>query len=217
FRALFNGAVFGKVSFDPLQQLHAQLLMGHLPAAEPQGYLGLVTLVEELDKVTKLDLIVPFFRPWTKLDFLDLNLLLILPRGGLLLLLLEDVLAVVHDTADRRFCVGGDFNQVELGLLCGGQCFLNGHDTDLFTFGADQAHFARRDVFVDRRALCGSFVLSHLAFNLYCSEFGRPRCATARARNSENSAMVIVPRSLPSRVRTATVCDSTSRSPITSR
>src|SRR5690554_5436680 len=191
--------------------------MSHFAAAESQGYLGFVTLIEELDKVAQLDLIVPFLRPWTKLDFLDLNDLLILPGSSLLFLLLEDVLAVIHDSANRRLCIGGDFNQVELGLLSGGHGFLNGHDTDLFIFSANQAHFPRRDVLVDRRALCGSFVLSHLAFNLYCSEFGRPRCATARARNSENSAIVIVPRSLPSRVRTATVCDSTSLSPITSR
>src|SRR5690606_8381276 len=101
--------------------------------------------------------------------------------------------------------------------LGGGQRFLKGDDTDLFTFGANQANFTRRDVLVDRRAVCGSFVLSHLAFNLYCSEFGRPRCATARARNSEHSALLIVPRSLPCRVRTASVWDSTSLPPITGR
>src|SRR5690554_7722471 len=156
--------------------------MGHFPAAESQGYLGFVTLAEELDKVAKLDLIVPFFRPWTKLDFLDLNLFLILPGGSLLLLLLEDMLAVVHDSAYRRICIGGDFNQVEPSLLGVGQHFLNGDDTDLFTIVANQANFTRRDVLVDRRALCGSFVLSHLAFNLYCSEFGRPRIGRASCR-----------------------------------
>ena len=33
-RMLFDGTVFRKVSFNPLQQFHTQLLVGHLTAAE---------------------------------------------------------------------------------------------------------------------------------------------------------------------------------------
>lgn len=50
-RMLLNGAVFGEVVFDPLQQLHAQLLVGHLTTAESQGYLGLVPLAKETYQV----------------------------------------------------------------------------------------------------------------------------------------------------------------------
>jgi len=35
-RVLLNGAVFSEVTFNPLQQLHAQLLMRHLTTAESQ-------------------------------------------------------------------------------------------------------------------------------------------------------------------------------------
>jgi len=73
-RMLFNGAVFEQVTFDPLQQLHAQLLMRHLTAAESQGYLGPVPITQETYQVAEFYLVIPFFRPWTKLDFFYLNL-----------------------------------------------------------------------------------------------------------------------------------------------
>ena len=43
-RMLFDRAVFEQVTFNPPQQLHPQLLVGHLTAAESQGYLGPVPI-----------------------------------------------------------------------------------------------------------------------------------------------------------------------------
>ncbi|MNC59459.1 hypothetical protein D3C75_1092710 [compost metagenome] len=48
---LLNGAVFGEVGFDPLQQLHAQLLVGHLTTTESQRDLGLVPIGKETYQV----------------------------------------------------------------------------------------------------------------------------------------------------------------------
>ena len=48
---LFDGADFGEVGFDPLQQLHPQLLVGHLTTTESQGYLGLVPFIKETYQV----------------------------------------------------------------------------------------------------------------------------------------------------------------------
>ncbi|MOA70759.1 hypothetical protein D3C78_1998860 [compost metagenome] len=48
---LLNGAVFKQVIFNPLQQLHAQLLVGHLSAAESKRYLGLVPITKETYQV----------------------------------------------------------------------------------------------------------------------------------------------------------------------
>ena len=50
-RMLLNGAVFGEVGFDPLQQLHAQLLVGHLTTTESQRDLGLVPIGKETYQV----------------------------------------------------------------------------------------------------------------------------------------------------------------------
>lgn len=50
-RMLFNGTEFSEVSFDPLQQFHAQFLVSHLTAAESQRYLGLVPIFKETYQV----------------------------------------------------------------------------------------------------------------------------------------------------------------------
>ena len=50
---------------------------------------------------------------------LDLDQLLPLARGALLFLLLELVLTIVENLADRRVGVGGNLDEVQPGFLCG--------------------------------------------------------------------------------------------------
>ncbi|MNP67539.1 hypothetical protein D3C76_1633850 [compost metagenome] len=50
-RMLFDGPVFGEISFDPLQQFHTQLLVGHLTTTESQRDLGLVPITKETYQV----------------------------------------------------------------------------------------------------------------------------------------------------------------------
>lgn len=74
---LFDGTVLQQVSFNPLEEFHTQLLVGHLTAAESQGYLGPVPITQETYQVAQFYLVIPFLRPWTKLDFFNLDLLLV--------------------------------------------------------------------------------------------------------------------------------------------
>ncbi len=73
---LFDRTVLEQVSFNPLEEFHPQLLVGHLTAAESQGYLGPVPITQETYQVAQFYLVIPFLRPWTKLDFFNLNLFL---------------------------------------------------------------------------------------------------------------------------------------------
>ncbi len=53
-RVLLDDAYAPAVGLNPSQKLSADVLEYHLSAAEPQGYLGLVTLGEEADRLRSL-------------------------------------------------------------------------------------------------------------------------------------------------------------------
>src|SRR5258708_12369935 len=57
-----------QIRFHALQQLHAELLVRHLAATEPQRDLRLVALGEEANEVADLDLVVPLDRKSTRLN-----------------------------------------------------------------------------------------------------------------------------------------------------
>jgi hypothetical protein len=88
-----------------------------------------------------------------ELDLLDLDDLLLLAGFGLLFLLLEPVLAVVQDFANRRYGVRRNLDQVETGLggLRQGVCDLNG--SKVGTVRADQMNLFDANVLVGARAV----------------------------------------------------------------
>jgi hypothetical protein len=88
-----------------------------------------------------------------ELDLLDLDDLLLLAGFGLLLLLLEPVLAVIQDLADRRHGVGRNLDQIETGLCGLGQRVGDGDGSEVGTVGVDQVNLANADVFVDALAI----------------------------------------------------------------
>ena len=53
-RVLLDDAVLSEVFLNPIQKLATDVLVHHFTAAEPQGYLGLVTLGQEADEITQL-------------------------------------------------------------------------------------------------------------------------------------------------------------------
>ena len=63
--------------------------------------------------------------------------------------LFEAELAVVHDLAHRGDSLGGDFHQVQIGLLCDLQGLSGAHNTQLLAVGADQADLFVTDLFID--------------------------------------------------------------------
>ena len=101
-RHLFDRPVFFQVISDPGQELCTQVLVRHLPASESQGDFRFVTVLEELHELAQLDLVVTFVRARTEFDLLYVNVLLLAFRGLRFLVLLEQVLAEIHDSTDRR-------------------------------------------------------------------------------------------------------------------
>ena len=116
--------------------------MRHLAAAEAQGDLHLVAFLEEALHGPHLDVVIVVVDAGAKLDFLDLDGLLLLARFGLLLLLVEAEFAVVEDLADGRRRVRRDLDQIEARLLGGMKGIEEGHDAAILAGLIDQLHFA---------------------------------------------------------------------------
>src|SRR5690606_30367992 len=98
--------VLAQVGLDPVKHVPAELLVAHLAAAEPDVDLDLVPIFQELAHLAHLDRVVASVSDRAELHFLDLDLLLLLLRSVGLFLLLEPVLAVIHDPAYRGICGG---------------------------------------------------------------------------------------------------------------
>ena len=105
------GALGGKVQQEPL----ADVGMSHFAAAEADGDLHTIALCEELLGVAQLDVEVADVDPGGHTHFLDLHDMLILLRLFLALGLLKFELTVVHELADGRGGVWGDFDQIQAG------------------------------------------------------------------------------------------------------
>src|SRR5215472_10177615 len=137
-----------EVARHPVQELTPEILVHHLTAAEPQGYLGLVALGEEAGEITQLDLVIRLARAGAKLHFLYLNLLLLALGGVGFLVLLEQELPVIHDAHDRRLCGRRYLDQIELrggGHL---QSVVTRHHPGLRPIGRDHTQLRRVDLLV---------------------------------------------------------------------
>ena len=143
----------GGVLLDPVQQPGAELLVGHLAAAEAERDLDLVAFLEEALHRPHLHLIVVVVDHRPELDLLDLDDLLLLAGLGLLFLLLEPVFPVVQDLADRRHGVGRNLDQIETGLRGLAQCVCDGDGSEVGTVLVDQVNLANANVFIDALAV----------------------------------------------------------------
>ena len=102
-----------------------------------------------------LDLIVVRVDVRTQLDFFDFDDLLPLARLSLLLLLLELVLAVIQDFADRWLGVWRHLNEVQTCFFRRFERGDSGHDPLFFAVLIDQQDFGNSDLVIDTRAVFG--------------------------------------------------------------
>jgi hypothetical protein len=86
-------------------------------------------------------------------DLLDLDHLLALAGLGRLLLLLVLELAVIEQLADWRRRIGGDFDEIEPGLLGQGNRFRDRDGAFVASVLVDQVNLASANLLVDARAV----------------------------------------------------------------
>ena len=137
------------LGLDLLEDVHGQMLMRHLAAAEAHGDLDLVALVEEFADLAHLDVVVVVVDAGAHLDLLDLDHPLLLAGGVGLLLRLVLELAVVEDLADRRRRGRSDLDEVQAGFLGPGQGVAGGDHPDHVALGIDQTNLADVDPEID--------------------------------------------------------------------
>ena len=95
--------------------------------------------------------------PAGKLDFLDLDDLLLFLCFLLTLVALKAVFAVVHDAAYRRLCLRGNQHKIHALLIGDLARLIRLQNTDLLTVRTDHADFLYPDIVVDlRRILCAN-------------------------------------------------------------
>src|SRR6187402_1180453 len=105
----FHGSNFRQFFNQSVDDRATDTLVHDLAPPEEDSCLHLVALSQEADDVILLEYIIVLVRIGTKLHFLDRDVLLMLPRLVFLLVLLVEILAVIHDSANRRVCSGCDF------------------------------------------------------------------------------------------------------------
>ena len=129
--------------------------MDDLAATEEHRHLAAIAVLKKTADMAQLGFIVMVVRFRTDLDFLDLHHRLVALGFLLFLLLLVLELAEVHDTADRRLRIGGDFHQIKTVFLGHGNGFITAQNTKLFPFGADYPQFTGTNLFVPAHAVLG--------------------------------------------------------------
>jgi hypothetical protein len=150
----------------------------HLPTSESQGDFRFVTVLQELREFPELYLVIAFVRSRAKFDFLDVNLFLFSFRRLVFLVLLEQVLAKIHDAAHRRIRHRGYFDEVQSLILSQFDRRSDAHDSCLLTIRAYNPHFGGLDFIVAPYALCNCDIQILQYFNVL-SHYGPQQTAAA--------------------------------------
>ena len=154
---LLVGGAGIRTSFqETFNDLTAVVQVAHFATLELHNDLDLVSVGKELVRVVDAGFKVVGVDGAGKLNFLDLDDLLILAGFLFLLDALETVFTVVHDAAYRGFCVRRDHDEVKILLFCHILCHSELDDTDLLTVRTDQSDFICADLLIDLQLFCAN-------------------------------------------------------------
>ena len=127
--------------------------MGNCTLTEPNGNLQLIAALQKLLCLIYLCFKVVGIDCRKHPDFLDGNHFLILFCFLFPLLLFKAILAVVHNPADRRGCLRGDFYQVQILFIRKFLCISCGHRSKLCPVLINDQDFSIPDFFIDLQLL----------------------------------------------------------------
>lgn len=129
-----------------VNNLEAELRVGHFASAEFEGDFHLHIFAEEVNRMLDFDSEIVRVDLWAKLDLFDFVSVLVLLGFLVALGLLVTVFAEVHHAADRRCGIGGNFDQVNAGGPGQVQGVAERQDTELFAVARDYPDFAGTDL-----------------------------------------------------------------------
>ena len=99
--------------------------------------------------MTLLGLVIVWVDFGSQFLFLDDGLLLVLARLAEFLCRLVFELSVVHDLAHRGPCLGGYFDEIEIGIRSHAKGVFDAHDAHLLPAGSDESDLRYSDALVD--------------------------------------------------------------------
>jgi hypothetical protein len=140
---------FANIPDKAVDDVVAEVAMGHLAAAETKTRLDLVAALQELDGLILFGLVVLLVHGDGEFDFLNDDDLLLLLGSALRLFLLVEKAAVVLNAADRGNGVRRNLDQIEPALARDLESFKGGQDAHLFAVFVDHADFAGANAIVD--------------------------------------------------------------------
>lgn len=141
-----------KIFFDLFCQGVTEFLMGDLATTELKLDAHFVTFGEEIFSVDDLDEVVVRIDADAEFQLLHFATFVVLVSFLLVLLLHVFVFAVIDDLADRRFGIGGDFDQIESTLLGHANGLMRGQDAILsVVHPVHDANFWRADALINAR------------------------------------------------------------------
>jgi len=139
------GDGFGKTSHD----LFTDLGVSHFAAAETDGDLYFVSVLEEAVGVVYLGVEIIGVDVEGKSDLLGLDDLLVLPVLLLLLGLLETELTVVHYLADGRSGLRSDLDEIKIPFGGEYESLSGRHYAELVSVGADETDLTVADLLIN--------------------------------------------------------------------
>ena len=138
--------------------LHAEVLMGHLPAAEEHGELDFVVVFEELACLVDFDIQIVIVDRGAQANTTKLALLGVAFGFLLFFALLLLPLAVIHDSANRWFGAGRDFHQIQTSFTSSAFGFVGFDDARLLIVLINQSDWRQPNHVIDTKALARFFL-----------------------------------------------------------
>ena len=124
----------------------------HLTTAEAQSHFDFISFFDKAKSILQLDVKIVLFNVRAKFDFLDADDFLLLLSLFLPFLLFLSILTKIHDTADRRFCLRSDLDEIKMLLLRHAKRLTRRHDAELLTSCAGHAYFADMNFFIEAQS-----------------------------------------------------------------
>lgn len=148
-RCAFNAAELSHFRSHTLQLSSADLRMRDFTAAETDGQLHLVAVIQKLLDVAKLGLEIMLVNRRAQTDFFDIHNLLVL--AGFLVFLLQFIaeLPVIHNAAYRRFGGWSDIDKIKVRVRRELHRFTERLDSQLLSVSADQTNFFGSNFLID--------------------------------------------------------------------
>ena len=149
-RRLFDNGDAVRGFHHSVQQLAAKLRVGDFPAAETNGYLNFVAVLQKLHRIFQLEVEIVVVGLGPEPDTLKVSALLLLVRLPIFLGRFVLMFPVIHDSANGRHSHGSNLDEVQPALFRDGESVSHIHNAPLFAVFINEANIPNARVLAMR-------------------------------------------------------------------